>query len=96
MNPTTQPICQSCGMPMNPDQYGKNQDGSPNAEYCIYCYPNGAFSTAETMEEMIEDCIPHMVGGEFIADCIAFVRDHDEFMLEEVKKGYGEEDNKCK
>jgi hypothetical protein len=25
-----------------------------------------------------------------IADCIAFVRDHDEFMLEEVKKGYGE------
>jgi hypothetical protein len=25
-----------------------------------------------------------------IADCIAFVRDHDEFMLEEVKKGFGE------
>jgi multimeric flavodoxin WrbA len=66
MTPNAQPICQSCGMPMTPDQYGKNKDGSPNAEYCIYCYPSGAFNVeGETMEEMIESCIPHMVGGEF-------------------------------
>ena len=47
-------ICQSCGMKMNDDVYGKNADGSVNTEYCKYCYPNGSFSRDETMEEMIE------------------------------------------
>lgn len=47
-------ICQSCGMKMNDEVYGKNADGSVNTEYCKYCYPNGSFSHDETMEEMIE------------------------------------------
>lgn len=47
-------ICQSCGMKMSSDVYGKNADGSVNTEYCKYCYPNGSFSRDETMEEMIE------------------------------------------
>lgn len=47
-------ICQSCGMKMNDEVYGKNADGSVNTEYCKYCYPNGSFSRDETMEEMIE------------------------------------------
>lgn len=47
-------ICQSCGMKMSSDVYGKNADGSTNTEYCKYCYPNGSFSRDETMEEMIE------------------------------------------
>ena len=47
-------ICQSCGMQMDSDHFGRNADGSENREYCIYCYPNGQFSKEETMEEMIE------------------------------------------
>lgn len=47
-------ICQSCGMKMSSDVYGKNADGSTNTEYCKYCYPNGSFSRDETMEEMVE------------------------------------------
>lgn len=47
-------ICQSCGMKMSSDVYGKNADGSVNIEYCKYCYPNGSFSRDETMEEMVE------------------------------------------
>lgn len=51
-------ICQSCAMIMSPEEYGKNADGSVNKEYCKYCFPNGRFGKDETMEEMIESCIP--------------------------------------
>lgn len=47
-------ICQSCGMKMQHTDYGRNADGSPNTDYCKYCYPNGSFGKKETMEEMIE------------------------------------------
>jgi hypothetical protein len=50
-------FCQSCGMPLeSPEQFGTNKDGSPNAEYCIYCYKDGAFTQDVTMDEMIEHC----------------------------------------
>lgn len=58
-------ICQSCGMAMHQSDYGKNADGSSSTEYCRYCYPNGSFSKNETMEEMIESCVPFYVGEEF-------------------------------
>lgn len=58
-------ICQSCGMEMHTSDYGKNADASTNTDYCRYCYPDGAFSKDETMEEMIESCIPYYVGEEF-------------------------------
>lgn len=52
-------FCQSCGMPMNTDDdRGTNADKSINEEYCHYCYENGKFTKEETMEEMIESCIP--------------------------------------
>lgn len=47
-------ICQSCGMKMQTEDHGKNLDGSPNADYCKYCWTGGHFSKDETMEEMIE------------------------------------------
>ena len=55
--------CQSCGMPMTEDShYGKNTDGSKNEDYCCHCYPDGAFTNPnETMEEMIESCVPYLV-----------------------------------
>lgn len=58
-------ICQSCGMEMHESDYGKNADGSMNTDYCRYCYPNGKFGKNETMEEMIESCIPFYVGERF-------------------------------
>lgn len=56
-------ICQSCGMKMQENDRGKNADGSTNDDYCKYCFPNGAFGKDETMEEMIESCIPFMLEG---------------------------------
>ena len=55
--------CQSCGMPVTEEShFGKNADGGKNGDYCCYCYPNGTFASPnETMEEMIESCIPYMV-----------------------------------
>ena len=56
-------ICQSCGMPMETaEMFGKNKDGSENRDYCVYCYPNGAFNKPnETFDEMVETCIPFMM-----------------------------------
>ena len=48
-------ICQSCGMPMMAEeQFGTNDDGSMNTEYCTYCYQDGAFTGNDTMNEMID------------------------------------------
>lgn len=58
-------ICQSCGMPLEEEKdFGKNADGSQNKEYCCYCFSNGGFTKDETMEEMIESCIPFMLSEE--------------------------------
>jgi hypothetical protein len=57
-------FCQSCMMPMNMgegEKYGTEKDGSMSADYCSYCYENGAFKKEETMEEMIEVCIPFTI-----------------------------------
>ena len=58
-NTAIAPICQSCGMPMTqPDQFGRHADGTANADYCIYCCPNGEEAMTGTLEEMIDFCVP--------------------------------------
>lgn len=55
-------FCQSCGMPMEDAAlYGTEKDGSKTADYCTYCYQEGAFTSDVTLEGMIEECLPHMV-----------------------------------
>ncbi|MDD5110659.1 MAG: zinc ribbon domain-containing protein [Patescibacteria group bacterium] len=50
-----QPICQSCGMPMQKSEdFGKNADGSASAEYCRYCFQNGKYTVDMTLEQFIE------------------------------------------
>ena len=50
-------VCQSCGMPMQKDEdFGTEQDGGKNEDYCIYCYKDGAFTADLTMDEMIDFC----------------------------------------
>ncbi len=57
-------FCQSCGMPLTEEAlHGTNVDGSRSADYCRYCYQGGRFSRDETVEEMIESCIPFMTEG---------------------------------
>ena len=68
-------ICQSCGMPMQEDQFGTNQVGSQNDVYCCYCYKDGAFTQDCTMEEMADFCAP------------IEVKDRRSKTLEEAKAG---------
>jgi Putative zinc ribbon domain len=40
----TQRICQSCGMPLQKEEYcGTNTDGSKSKEYCFHCFQKGSF-----------------------------------------------------
>ena len=44
-------------MPMQAaGDFGTEADGGASADYCVYCYKNGAFTEACTMEEMIRHC----------------------------------------
>lgn len=55
-----QQFCQSCGMPLDGENYGTERDGGTSPHYCKYCYQNGAFTGEMTMEEMIDFCAPMM------------------------------------
>ena len=54
-------FCQSCGMPMEEkNDFGTNQDGTLNEEYCQFCFEDGDFCEMMTMEEMIEHCLEYL------------------------------------
>lgn len=50
------PICQSCAMPIAKDEdFGTNEDGNQNEEYCTHCFQNGEFTNPNmTKEEMVD------------------------------------------
>ena len=54
-------FCQSCGMAITkPELYGTEKNGEPSADYCRYCYKNGAFQDwckSMTLDEMVENNI---------------------------------------
>ena len=53
-------VCQCCGMPIQDELIGKNQDGTLNEDYCKWCYADGEYTYSD-MDELINICIPHMV-----------------------------------
>lgn len=55
-------VCQSCGMPLGDETFARNQDGTFNEAYCKWCWADGGFTADCSMEEMVEQCIPHMPG----------------------------------
>lgn len=56
-----QKICQSCGMPMTTaEEFGTNNDGSRNEEYCVYCFKDGAFTANLTMDEVIAHNVQYL------------------------------------
>ena len=52
-------ICQCCGMPLEDEIIGRNEDGSLNEDYCKWCYADGTYTYSD-MDELINICIPHM------------------------------------
>lgn len=48
-------------MPLsNPEEVGTEKDGTPSADYCIYCYKEGDFTEDITMEECIDKCVQYL------------------------------------
>ncbi len=60
-------FCQCCGMPLEDEIIGRNQDGTLNEDYCKWCYADGEYTYSD-MDELIEVCIPHMVKEGFSED----------------------------
>lgn len=57
-------VCQSCGMPIVPEQMGRRPDGSLNEKFCKWCWDQGVFQKDCTLEEMVEWCLPYMPFGD--------------------------------
>ena len=57
-------ICQCCGMPLDDSIIGRDRDGALNEDYCKWCYADGTY-TYSSMDDLIEVCVPHMVGKDF-------------------------------
>ncbi len=56
------PLCQRCGMPMKPVDFGTNADLSASKEYCQFCFRKGKFTDPNiTMQQMIEKVARFMV-----------------------------------
>ena len=76
--------CQSCGMPLQQaTDFGTEASGTPNNEYCTFCYQNGVFTSDCSMEEMIQECakfhdqFQHEDGRTFSCeDAIALMRQY--------------------
>lgn len=51
--------CQSCYMEMNAaEKRGTEATGEKSADYCVYCYQKGGFTTPQTFEAAVETNIP--------------------------------------
>lgn len=57
-------FCQCCGMPMDDSIIGREEDGTPNEDYCQWCYADGTYTYSD-MDELIDVCVKHMVGDNF-------------------------------
>ena len=56
--------CQCCGMPLEDSIISREKDGTLNEEYCQWCYADGTYTYSD-MDDLIETCLPHMVGENF-------------------------------
>ena len=57
-------ICQCCGMPLEDGIISRNADGTPNADYCKWCYADGTYTYSD-LDDLIDVCVKHMVGEDF-------------------------------
>lgn len=57
-------ICQCCGMPLEDEMIGLDQDGFLNENYCKWCYADGTY-TYNNMDELVDVCVQHMANDTF-------------------------------
>ena len=57
-------ICQCCGMPLDDTIIGRDKDGTPNQDYCRWCYADGTYTYSD-MDDLIDVCVGHMVSESF-------------------------------
>lgn len=57
-------ICQCCGMPLEDEIIGRNEDGTLNEDYCKWCYADGTYTYSD-MDDLIDVCVRNMVNDNF-------------------------------
>ena len=57
-------ICQCCGMPLDDTLIGRDKDGTPNEQYCKWCYADGTYTYSD-MDNLIDVCAPNMARDGF-------------------------------
>ena len=60
-------VCQYCGMPLDDTIIGRDMDGTPNEDYCQWCYADGTYTYSD-MDDLIRVCVPNMVQQGFTED----------------------------
>lgn len=58
-----QQICQCCGMPLEEALISREKDGTPNVQYCKWCYADGEYMY-HNLDDLIEICLKNMVTAE--------------------------------
>ncbi len=54
-------VCQCCGMPLEDAIIGRDSDGTPNENYCRWCYADGTYTYSD-MDDLIDVCVRNMAG----------------------------------
>ena len=57
-------VCQCCGMPLEDTILSREKDGTPNEDYCQWCYADGTY-TYSNMDDLIDISVRHMVSEGF-------------------------------
>ena len=57
-------ICQCCGMPLEDALISREKDGTPNENYCKWCYADGTYTYGD-MDDLIDVCVRHMINESF-------------------------------
>ena len=60
-------VCQCCGMPLEDSLIGRDRDGTPNENYCKWCYADGTYTYSD-MDELINVCVRNMANEQFPED----------------------------
>ena len=56
-------ICQCCGMPLEEGFISLEKDGTPNEDYCKWCYADGVYQYSN-LDDLIEVCVKNMVSAD--------------------------------
>ena len=90
-------VCQCCGMPLEDAIISHNKDGSPNEDYCKWCYADGTY-TYSSMDDLIDACVRHMTNEHFTEEqARAYMRDLLPTLDNlDLALQYGSKDEACK